>query len=99
MIVVSDTSPLNYLVLIGEVEVLWRLYGAVVIPEAVYEELTRPKTPDAVRQWMLQKPDWVEVRAAPALATTFGLDPGEEEAIALAVMLQADLLLADDSSG
>jgi predicted nucleic acid-binding protein len=39
MIVIADTSPLNYLVLIGEAEVLRRLYGQVVIPEAVLREL------------------------------------------------------------
>jgi predicted nucleic acid-binding protein len=35
MIVIADTSPLNYLVLIGEADILQRLYGRAVIPEAV----------------------------------------------------------------
>ncbi len=38
MIVIADTSPLTYLVLIGETETLRRLYGRVVIPEAVMRE-------------------------------------------------------------
>jgi len=42
MIIVADTSPINYLVLIKEIEVLPRLYGKIVIPEAVREELLRP---------------------------------------------------------
>jgi len=35
MIAIADTGPLNYLVLIGEVEVLKPLYGRVIVPEAV----------------------------------------------------------------
>jgi predicted nucleic acid-binding protein len=31
--VVADTSPLNYLVLIGEVDLLAQLYGEVLVPE------------------------------------------------------------------
>ena len=45
MIVVADTSPLYYLILIGEAEVLRRLYGRVVIPEAVLRELQNPQAP------------------------------------------------------
>src|ERR1700674_2013708 len=39
MIVVADTSPINYLILIGEIETLTKMYGRVVIPRAVREEL------------------------------------------------------------
>lgn len=49
MIVVSDTSPLNYLVLIYEIEVLPKLFEQVYIPPSVIVELTRLKTPDPVR--------------------------------------------------
>lgn len=41
-IIVSDTSPIRYLVLIGEVEILQKLYGRVLIPEAVRSELQHP---------------------------------------------------------
>jgi predicted nucleic acid-binding protein len=53
MIVISDTSPLNYLILIEYVHVLPELYGRVVIPQGVFDELQRPSTPDLVRgaQW------------------------------------------------
>ena len=40
MIVIADTSPLNYLVLIGEVDLLRRLYRQVMIPEAVFAGAT-----------------------------------------------------------
>lgn len=39
-VVVADTSPLNYLVLIGEIDLLRRLYGRVVVPSEVVAELT-----------------------------------------------------------
>jgi predicted nucleic acid-binding protein len=41
MIVVSDTSPLNYLVLIDAIHVLPLLYQTVLIPEAVYAQGNR----------------------------------------------------------
>ena len=44
MIVISDTTPINYLVLIGAQDILHTLFGTVFIPPAVFEELTRPKT-------------------------------------------------------
>jgi hypothetical protein len=39
MIVVADTGPLNYLVLIEAVDVLQPLYKHVVVPKTVAEEL------------------------------------------------------------
>ena len=45
MIIVSDTSPINYLVLIGEIELLPKLFGKVVIPQAVLDELNRRERP------------------------------------------------------
>ena len=35
MIIIADTTPLHYLVLIGEVEVLKELFGSIIIPQAV----------------------------------------------------------------
>ena len=51
MIVIADTSPLNYLVLIGHIEILPQLYLQVVIPEEVLEELQSPGTPVAALDW------------------------------------------------
>jgi predicted nucleic acid-binding protein len=47
-VVVADTSPLNYLVQIDEAELLPKLYGTVIIPGEVYEELNHPGAPLAV---------------------------------------------------
>src|SRR5712664_2463012 len=49
MIVIADTGPINYLVLIGEIEVLPALYHRVLVPPSVCEELKRPRAPETVR--------------------------------------------------
>ena len=51
-IVVADTSPIRYLVVIGEIEILPALFGPVIIPTVVRDELTHPRAPEAVRTWM-----------------------------------------------
>jgi len=43
MIVVADTSPIHYLVQLGEADLLPELYGRVLVPSAVVEELRHPK--------------------------------------------------------
>src|ERR1051325_5705056 len=98
MIVVADTTPLNYLILIGHSEILPKLYGRVLIPEAVFEELQRQRTPEAVRNAVLKRPYWLEVRRVdrPADSTLQELDAGEQEAFVLAEDLKADLLMLDD---
>jgi predicted nucleic acid-binding protein len=59
--VVSDTSPLNYLILIGQINILPTLYGRVIISQSVYEKLGAPETPEAVREWKANLPSWIEV--------------------------------------
>ncbi len=56
MIVVADTSPINYLVLIGHIEILHHFYDQVVVPSAVWEELQDMHTPFSVRLWALRPP-------------------------------------------
>jgi len=51
MIVVSDTSPINYLVLIAFHDLLPKLFDLVLIPEAVQRELQAGGTPEPVRQF------------------------------------------------
>lgn len=52
MIIITDTSPINYLVLIREIELLPKLFGKVVIPQAVLDELKQEGTPEAVKNWL-----------------------------------------------
>jgi predicted nucleic acid-binding protein len=99
MIVVADTSPLNYLVLIGHIEVLPYFYQRVLIPPSVWEELQDVGTPDPVRTWAAQPPGWLErhsLRTPPDLSLNF-LDPGEREAITLALEVGAGRLIADET--
>ena len=98
MIVVSDTSPLCYLLLINLAELLPQLYGRVIIPESVCTELLNSDAPEIVKSWMAHPPDWLEIQAVTEeIDTTLNdLDLGEREAIALAEQLNADLLLLDD---
>jgi predicted nucleic acid-binding protein len=96
VIVLSDTSPINYLVLIGHVEVLPTLFGEVVLPVAVRDELLHPGAPQLVRDWIVNPPDWLVIRQATQIDTAIQLGAGEVEAISLAVELGADLILMDD---
>lgn len=94
MIVVSDTSPLTALLGVGEEEILPRLFGKVIVPGAVRQELARSHA-----VW----PDWLQVREVADTAAAWRLtqlvDAGEAEAIELAKELQADLLLIDERKG
>ena len=98
MSVVSNTTPLNYLILIRRVEILAALYERVVIPEAVFGELTSESAPLAVREWTLSKPDWLDIPKAPATTDSdLGLiQIGESQAIVLAQQIQSNFILLDD---
>ena len=94
MIIVSDTSPLTALLTIGEEEILQRLFGEVVIPKAVLNELLLNHS--ILPDWLITKAvtDEKEVRRFAIL-----LDAGEAEAIELAKELHADRLLMDERKG
>ena len=101
MIVVSDTSPVNYLLLIGKIELLPQLLGQVIIPTAVFAELQAEETPQIVREFLENLPEWLEVRQPQFLfdEDLDKLDIGEREAIVLAEELKADILLVDERKG
>jgi predicted nucleic acid-binding protein len=99
MLVVADTSPINYLVLIDQIGILPRLYNRILIPPAVVEELKHPAAPKPVRDWMAALPGWVEVLRPKNTLSLAQLDLGESEAIALATEMRAEVLLIDDQAG
>jgi predicted nucleic acid-binding protein len=100
MIVVSDTSPLNYLVLIGAIDVLPKLFREVHVPPAVMRELKHARTPDPVKRWSNSPPDWLLMTApSGSIPLDPKLDPGESEAIALAIELHAAAILVDEKKG
>ena len=99
MIVVSDASPIIALAAIGRLDLLPDLYGEVVVPIAVHEEITA--RPDGAA--LVAGRPWLSARAARdrdlVSRLEIELDRGEPEAIALAVELPADLLVIDDRRG
>jgi len=98
MTVVSDTSPLNYLILIGLDEILHQLFGRVLLPGAVFDELGSSGAPEKVRAWISAPPEWIEVRRLPSPGPELAhLDPGEREAIGLAAQIGPSLLLLDEA--
>jgi predicted nucleic acid-binding protein len=102
MLVVADTSPINYLVLLEYTAVLPALYTRVLIPPAVVRELRDVEAPEPVRAWAADLPTWCEVRRPIAHARTEALahlGAGEREAIVLAQEVRADLLLIDEADG
>jgi predicted nucleic acid-binding protein len=100
-VVVADTSPLNYLILIGEVDLLPRLYRQVLIPDIVASELRDPGAPPLVADWTSHLPPWIEVRPTPESSERLDrLDDGERAAILLAQSQPSPvLLLIDEAEG
>lgn len=104
MIVISDTSAITNLAAIQHLHLLFQLYKQVIIPEAVYRELADidPPVPGTLE---IQAVSWIEVKqianrnVVERLQEQVSLDPGESEAIALALELNAELLLIDERRG
>lgn len=103
MIVVSDTSPLNYLILIKQEHVLPALFKELVTTPEVLDEMRADGAPDAVRTWASQPPAWLAVRSAQTLDASLELGRGESSAISLAAELQRQrsdvTLLIDERDG
>jgi predicted nucleic acid-binding protein len=101
MIVVADTSPLNYLVLIGHIDILVKIYAEVLVPQTVLDELQDSDAPAEVRAWVSAPPVWLQIstlifRLDPLLDR---LDRGEQDAILLAESFKAERLIIDDLEG
>ena len=96
MIVVSNTSPLNYLILIEKIDILPQLFGRVVVPRRVTQELSHPRAPTAVQSWIANPPSWIEIRVPTKRDPAIRLGAGETDALNLAIELKADLVLVDE---
>lgn len=97
--VVADTTPLNYLILIRQAEILASLFHQVLIPEAVLIELRHPKAPEAVSQWLESPPPWLVVTPVQSIDETVQLGHGENEAISLAIEQRVPIILMDERRG
>lgn len=99
-LVVADTGPLNYLILIEVSDLLPKLFEHILVPATVHAELSHADAPASVRAFAAAKPTWLEVHPDPApYIEEAALDAGERAAIALAMSIGADLILMDDRAG
>lgn len=100
MKVVSDASPLIALSAIGRLSLLQHLFPEIVIPAAVHREIQAEDRPGASE--VLQAA-WIETQSVESghllSVLTEEPDPGEAEAIALALETEADVLLIDERRG
>ena len=99
MIVISDAGPLIYLGSVGRLALLRDLFGRVIVPQQVWDEVVggRVERPGSAA---VAAASWIDVRT-PAPSTLAErlvrvLDAGEAAAIGLYHELRADLLLCDD---
>jgi hypothetical protein len=83
-LVVADTSPVFYLLSIGQIDLLPLIFGRILVPEAVYRELSHPTAPEILRRWTAEPPDWLEVKPVDSAddAALLTLGAGERAAIA-----------------
>ena len=101
MIIVSDTTPISELAKVNYLNLLPKLFGRVMIPKGVYDELTTGNHPAALRVRELSWLDVVTVNnrlVVKELQQVGNLDLGESEAIALAEEMNADRLLIDEKA-
>lgn len=104
MIVVSDTTPLISLLKIDRIGLLEKLFGQVLIPQAVFDELTADERfkleADQIRRKQFIKVEAVKnSESVSILKRATGLDQGESEAIILTDEQNADVLLMDEAKG
>ena len=104
MIVVSDSTPLITLMKATQLRILHELFGEIIIPEAVRDELTvNEKYIEEAK--LINSSEFIRVisvedrKSVSLLQRAAGLDLGESEAIIYAENNNADLLLVDEASG
>ena len=104
MIVVSDTSPLSSLILVGLPQLLPQIFETIIVPDAVHDELMANGEAHLITQ-TIQSAEWIVVRSVQEpldvkrLREKSSIDSGEAEAIILANELKAERLLIDERLG
>ncbi|MDZ4845287.1 MAG: DUF3368 domain-containing protein [Chitinophagales bacterium] len=100
--VVSDTSRIANLIVIGELSLLQRIYEKIIIPPKVHAEVIALEKFNVDLSVFL-KAKWIEVLTPDkehlALVRKYLFDEGETEAIALGLQIHADVLLIDELDG
>lgn len=93
--VISNSTPLIILSKIGELEILKNLYGEIIIPQAVFEEIT-------IKSDTIKNLSWIKIlevqdKSDRKIYQT-KLHDGEVEVMMLAKEISADLLIIDDNA-
>jgi predicted nucleic acid-binding protein len=99
---VSNTSPLRYLIAAGHADLLTGLFGQILVPLGVADELSDRAAPEKVRAWIAHPPSWLQIhpiQSPPNPELVAALDRGEREAIQLATEQRADVLIMDEWKG
>lgn len=104
MPVVSNTSPILNLAIVGQLNLLHHQFGEILIPSAVLHELKiGEQRPGSQAMSEAISAGWIQVREMSDQPLTQllkqTLDKGEAEAIALAIELKADWILLDEREG
>jgi uncharacterized protein len=102
VIVVADTSVILNLSLVGRGNMLRDIFHEIVVPPAVQAEYVR-LAGSSGRFAGLALPDWIRIQAPEVVPAMIGsdaaLDPGESQALALALEIHADAVLIDEVHG
>jgi uncharacterized protein len=99
MVIVSNTTPISELAKVEQLQLLQDVFGQVIIPQEVYDELMVGNHPAVLA---MQSANWIQVRSLrdrfslQELQTQTNLDLGECAAILLAEELEADRLIIDE---
>lgn len=103
MIIVSNTTPLIGLAVVGQFDLLRFMFGQITIPEAVFAEAVSFGREEGGAKQEVTQADWIKVVAVQdQLAVEVlldELDRGEAETIVLARELRADWVLMDEKQG
>src|ERR1035437_3758491 len=99
MLVVADTSPIVVLANIECLHVLPVLFEQVAVPPQIIQELSRPTRSAPVRALMANVPSWLLEKPPVSVLSIPLLDPGESAAISVALEINADLVLIDETAG
>ncbi len=98
--IISNTTPILSLLKIDKLDLLKELYGKVIVPLAVYQEIEKGKEKPYYKD--LTSLDWIEIQNIKNLNTIeylIDLDDGEAEVLILAKETNADLVILDEIMG
>ena len=96
--IICDTSPLQYLHQAGQLDLLTKLFGKIIVPTAVLAEIEIGRR-NAVDLPNLSELDWIEIRSpknAAGLSLTANLGGGETEVLTLALESRGTIVILDD---